>query len=458
MRTFRDADVRKGYPPTRMRIVIVGAGQVGSTIVEALHSDHDLTVIDVVRERLEPLAYRYDVGTIEANGASRRALRDAGVGDADLFIACTSRDEVNLVACSFARVEAPRATSVIRTSNIEYIDLWREGRLDVDFAVSSELETAHAVSRSIGMPAARQTDVFAGGQVQIVEFDVPEGADPAVIDRPLREAKLPEDSRVFGIIRDDALTLPHGGETIRPGDRVVVIGSPTAAREWGSLLSPGEAAVKDVVVFGGGQIGAAIARLLATQEIGVRLIEPDRDRARAVAEELPECRVYNATGVDVDFLERELIGRAQAAVFAIKNDAENHYAATLARVYGVRFTIAVVHDTISTKVYEQSGVDVTVNPRGVTAEEIVRFAHDPRTQQVAMLEGDRYEVLDMTTKPTSEYVGLRFRDMPIRGAMIGAIVRDGKALFPRSEDVLLAGDRVIVFTETTRVPDVERVL
>jgi trk system potassium uptake protein TrkA len=300
--------------------------------------------------------------------------------------------------------------------------------------------------------------VFAGGQVQIVEFEVPEGADPAVIDRPLREAKLPEDSRVFGIIRGDTLTLPRGSETIRPGDRIVVIGSPTAARAWGSLLSPGEAAVKDVVVFGGGQVGTAIARLLAAQDIGVRLIEPDRDRARAVAEELPECRVYNATGVDVDFLERELIGRAQAAVFAIKNDAENHYAATLARVHGVRFTIAVVHDTVSTKVYEQSGVDVTVNPRGVTAEEIVRFAHDPRTQQVAMLEGDRYEVLDMITKPTSEYVGLRFRDMPIRGAMIGAIVRDGKAVFPRSDEVLQAGDRVIVFTETKRVPDVERVL
>ena len=239
MRTFTDAAGRKGYPPARMRIVIVGAGQVGSTIVEALHNDHDLTVIDVVRERLEPLAYRYDVSTIEANGASRRALRDAGVGDADLFIACTSRDEVNLVACSFARVEAPRATTVIRTSNIEYIDLWREGRLDVDFAVSSELETAHAVSRSIGMPAARQTDVFADGQVQIVEFEVPEGADPAVVGRPLREATLPEDSRVFGIIRGDTLTLPRGSESIRPGDRIVVIGSPTAAREWGSLLVAG---------------------------------------------------------------------------------------------------------------------------------------------------------------------------------------------------------------------------
>jgi trk system potassium uptake protein TrkA len=438
--------------------VIVGAGQVGSTVVEALHAEHDLSVIDVARERLEALAYRYDVRTIEANGASSKALQDAGIDKADLFIACTSRDEVNLVACSFARIEAPKATTVIRTSNVEYIQLWRAGRLDVDFAVSSELETAHAVSRSIGMPAARQTDVFARGQVQIVEFDVPEGADPTVVGRSLREARLPDDSRVLGVIRGESVTLPRGGEVIEEGDRIVVIGSPQAARAWATLLAPGAGTVEDVVVYGGGQMGTAIARMLLAQRIGVRLIEPDKERARQVAEELPGCRVYNTSGVDPDFLDRERIGQAQAGVFAMKEDAKNHYAATLARVHGVPFTIAVVHDTISTQVYEHSGVDVTINPRGVTAEEIVRFAHDPRTQQVTMLEGDRYEVLDITTQPTSEYVGLRFRDMPIRGAMIGAIVRDGTAVFPRSEDVLEAGDRVIVFTETSRVPDVEKVL
>ena len=347
---------------------------------------------------------------------------------------------------------------MIRTSNVEYIQLWRAGRLDVDFAVSSELETAHAVSRSIGMPTARQTDVFADGQVEIVEFEIPVGADPAVVGRPLREARIPENSRVLALIRESAMTLPGGDDVIREGDRIVVIGSPSAAREWGALLAPGEGVVEDVVVFGGGQMGTAIARTLSEQGIGVRVIEPALQRAREVAEELPDCRVFNATGIDPDFLERERIGRAQAAVFALREDPQNHYAATLARVHGVRFTIAVVHDTISTDVYELSGVDVTVNPRAVTAEEIVRFAHDPRTQQVAMLEGNRYEVLDITTQPTSEYVGLRFRDMPIRGALIGAIVRDGKALFPRSDEVLQAGDRVIVFTERSRVPDVERVL
>ena len=190
----------------------------------------------------------------------------------------------------------------------------------------------------------------------------------------------------------------------------------------------------------------------------MRLIEPNRERARDVAEALPDVRVYNATGLDPEFLERERIGRAQAAIFAMRDDAKNHFAAALARVHGVEFTIAIVHEPIAQKVYEASNVDVTVNPRQVTAEEIVRFARDPRTHQLAMIEGDRFEVLDLTCRPESEYVGKRFRDMPIRGALIGAVVRGGKAIFPHGDDTLLVGDRVIVFTEAANVPTVERAL
>ena len=254
------------------------------------------------------------------------------------------------------------------------------------------------------------------------------------------------------------MMLPRGDDIILPGDRIVVIGSPQAATSWGELLAPWKAEVTDVVIFGAGKVGTAIARQLLDQGIGVRMIEENPDRALAVAEAFPRARVYNVSGLDPDFLARERIGHAQAAVFAMREDAKNHYAATLARIHGVKFTIAIVHDAVSRQVYEHAGVDVQVDPRQVTAEEIVRFAHDPRTQQVAMLEGDRFEVLDITTKPTSEYVGLPFREMPIRGALIGAIVRDGQAVFPRSDDVLQAGDRVIVFTESERVPDVERVL
>jgi trk system potassium uptake protein len=438
-----------------VRIFVIGAGQVGFTIVDALHAHHELTVLDTEPSRLRAITERYDVATFEGDGTSRRDLAAAGIRTADLVIACTSKDEANLVAGMFSRREAKSATTVIRTSNVEYVELWRAGQLDVDFVVSSELETAHAISRIIGVPAARQTDVFAEGQVQIVEFDVNEGASSRIAGVPLRQADVPSDSKVAAIIRGEDMSFPGGDDEIRPGDRIVVIGSPQAAQAWSTLLAPKGASVRDVVIFGGGRVGTAIARALLEQGIGVRVIEASRDQARRVAESLPNASVYNATGIDPDFLERERIGQAQAAIFAMRDDAKNLYAASLAEVHGVQFTIGIAHEPISVEAFEHGGIDVSVNPRAVTAEEIIRFAHDPRTRQVSMLEGNRYEVIDVTTRPTSSYAGQRFRDMPIRGALIGAVVRNGTAIFPHGDDVLEAGDRVILFT---RAADAQRVV
>ena len=212
------------------------------------------------------------------------------------------------------------------------------------------------------------------------------------------------------------------------------------------------------MIFGAGQTGVAVAGVLLEQGIGVRLIEADADRAREVAETLPNARVFHATGIDPDFLERERIGQAEAGIFAMREDAKNLYAATLLRVHGLQFSIALVHEPISEEVFGRAGIDVAVNPRTVTAEEMVRFAHDPRIRQLAMLEGDRFEVLDITVRPESELCGKRFRDLPMTGSLIGAIVRDGAAIFPHGEDMLEPGDRAIIFTESARVAQVEQAL
>lgn len=465
-----------------MNIIVLGAGQVGTTIVEALHADHDVTLIDQDQDRLRTVSYAYDVGAVEGNGATRRTLQDAGIASADLMIACTSRDEINLVAAMLAKKLSDTHT-IVRTSNVEYIAAWQERQIDVDFMVSSELETAHAVSRTIGVPAAKQTDVFAEGQVQIVEFDVPgedgresmsgvpltEAAERAaartfgerygeVVGRPLREARIPAESKVASIIRGKRAIVPRGDQAIMPGDRIVVIGSPEAAKAWSRIMARGERPVDDVVIFGAGKTGVAIAGVLLEQGIRVRVVEPREERAREVAEELPRARVLCATGVDADFLERERIGQTRAAVFAMREDAKNLYAATLARVHGVGFTIGIVHEPVSVEVFERAGIDVAVNPRSVTAEEIVRFAHDPRIRQLAMLEGDRFEILDITVREESKLVRLPFRELPMTGSLIGAIVRDGSAIFPHGDDVLEPGDRAIIFTESKRVPEVEKAL
>jgi trk system potassium uptake protein TrkA len=466
-----------------VKIFIIGAGQVGTTIVEALHGEHQLTIVDEDPSRLEAVGGRFDVATVEGNGASRRTLEDAGLAGADLLIACTSRDEVNIIASIFSRALSPGTRTIVRTGNEEYLDVWRERQLDVDWVVSSERETALAVSQTIGVPAARQTDVFADGQVQIVEFDVVapprkveqssvsimEAAEEAakrprtgrfedVVGRPLRDAFIPPDSKVASIIRGNDIVLPRGEESIRPGDRIVVIGSPEAAQQWSELLTPTRRKVNDVVIYGAGRIGMATARALLGQGIRVRLIESDPYRAREVAELVPEVRVFCATGIDPEFLERERIGTSDAAVFAMRDDAKNYYAATLAKLHGVHKTIAIVHDAVSMDVFERAGVDVAINPRLITAEEIVRFARDPRTRQVAMLEQDRFEILDITVRAESELAGKRFRDLPMTGSLIGAVVRNGRALFPHGDDVLAAGDRAIIFTPSSRVSEVERTL
>ena len=441
-----------------MKIFLVGAGQVGFTIVQALHDLHDLTVLDLDESRLAALSQRYDVSTVTGNGASRRVLAAAGIARADLLIACTSRDEANIVSAMISKAVSPRTTTIVRTTNPEYLEVWREGQLDVDFIVSSEVETASAIVRTIAVPAARQTDLFAEGQVQLVEFDVDERSDSTMIGVPLRDAPIPADSRLAAIIRGRETTFPGGNDVIRSGDRIVVIGSPQAAQLWGEVIAPGSGKVQDVVIWGAGQAGTAVARALLEQDVRVRLIEASLERARLVADELSGARVYHATGLDPDFLERERIADAQVAIFAMRDDMKNHFAATLAKVHGARFTVAIVHDAPSAEVFERAGIDVSINPRQVTAEEIVRFAHDPRTQQVSMLDDDRYEVLDITTRPGSEYVGLSFKEMPIRGALIGALIREGRAVFPHGDDVLRPGDRAIIFTESSRVPEVERAL
>ncbi|MBD0329188.1 MAG: Trk system potassium transporter TrkA [Thermoleophilia bacterium] len=442
-----------------MRIFLIGAGQVGTTIAEALYDEHQLTVVDLDASRLGGIAHRFDVATVQGNGASRRALQEGGIRDAELVIACTSRDEANIIAAMLAKKLAPAARTIVRTANPEYLEVWRERQLEVDFMVSSEEETAHAVSRTVGVPAARQTDVFADGQVQVVEFDVEPGvrAD-GVVGLPLREAAIPPDSKVASIIRGDQAVVPRGDQSIQVGDRVVIIGSPEAARAWSALMARGKRRVDDVVVWGAGRAGTAIARQLLERNIAVRLIEADRERAREVADQLQSVRVFHATGFDPDFLERERVGHATAAVFAMRDDAKNLYGATLARLHGVQLTIALAHEKVSVEVFERAGIDVAINPRQLTAEEIVRFAHDPRTQQVAMLEGDRYEVLDVTVRPESALLNRPFRQLPMTGSLIGAIVRDGRAIFPHGDDVLLPGDRAIIFTDARRATEVERTL
>lgn len=440
-----------------MRIIVVGAGHVGVTVVEALHEEHDLVVVDLDAGRLRDLSYAYDVRTVTGNGADRLTLEEAGIEGAGLMLASTARAEANLVAAMLTR-RLSKAKTIVRTTDIDYLQSWREGYLDVDYMVSAEIETARKIAGAIAVPGARATELFADGQVQIVEFDVPRDAPQPLVGGRLGDADLPRDSTVSCIVRDDAVVPARSQQQILAGDRLIVIGSPAAAREWSRRLVPTDRPIEDVVVFGAGRAGGAVARELLGRGFSVRIVEPDAERAQRMATARPRASVFHATGLDRSFLERERIDRAGAVVTATGNDAKNLYLAILARSIGVPFTLGVVDDPMSVAVFEQGGVDVTVNPRLETAEEMIRFAHDPRTRQLAMLDDGRFEVLDIVVRPDSKLAGRRFRDLPQTGAMIGALVRDGTAVFPHGDEVLRAGDRAIVLTGAERAAIVERAL
>jgi trk system potassium uptake protein len=440
-----------------MKVIVLGAGHVGRAVVEALYQEHDLTVIDVDTRCLAEFADRYDVRTVQGDGTTRGVVRKAGVEEADLLIACSPREEANLV-CAILAKRLSRAKTVVRTTSMELLEAWREGEIEVDFMISPELETAYAIAGIVGLPAARQTDVFAEGRVQIVEFDVPaDASDDTLVGRPLRQAEIPPDCKVAALIRRGRMVFPRGDEQILPADRVVVIASPESARAWSGRLAHERRTIDDIVIFGAGRMGTTIGSVFVGRGVRVRLVDAHRERAHDVAEEMPDVRVFHASAFDSTFLERQRIGQA-AAVFCMNDDAKNLYGAVLAKEHGVRLTIALAHDPTAAEVYERGGVDVAINPRQVTAEEMVRFAHDPRIQQIAMLEDDRFEILDITVRPDSQLVNRPLDDLPVTNSLVGAVIRNDTVIFPHGSDALQPGDRVILFTESARASVVERAL
>ena len=441
-----------------MRIIVLGAGHVGRAIVEALHAEHEITVIDVDSRRLGSLSDHYDCRTVDGDGTTKQVVRKAGVEGTDLFLGCSPREEANLV-CAMLVKRMSNAKAIIRSSSTAYLDAWRERHLEVDFMVSPELETAYAVSGSLGIPAARHTDVFADGQVQVVEFDVPDDAERnEVIGRSLRQAQIPADSKVAGLIRGTKMVVPRGEERIRAGDRVVVIGSPEAAHAWSKVVAGRERRVDDVVVFGAGRMGTAIAGVLLERGMRVRVVDADRERVAEIAEVLPKVRALPRRGVRPG-VPRARADRARAGRRVLPQRRRQE---PLRRRAGEGARPGL-HDRARPRphavpVYARGGVDVTVNPRQVTAEEMVRFAHDPRIRQIAMLEDDRFEILDLGVRADSELIDKPFSELPATGSVIGAVIRNGDVLYPHSSDILRAGDRVIVFVESSRASIVEKAL
>jgi len=439
-----------------VKVVIVGAGEVGSTIAESLAPTHEVIVVDIDSDKVESLTYSIDVLPVEGDGSEVEVLEEAGVGDADMLIASTDDDETNIVTCGVSKV-CSDAFTIARVKNPKYLRAWQraQGAFGVDFMVCTDLLTAQAIVGLAGLPTAQDVDTFADGLVQMTEFEIPEGSP--VADQTVAEADRFDSLTFAGVIRGEEVIIPRGGTVLEAGDDVIAIGSPESMRGFSSAIAPEERGPKDIVIVGGGEIGFQTARLLEDRGFSPRIIEQDPDRARCLAEELPGTTVLNNDATDQALLERENVGHADVVIAALENDQQNLLATLLAKRKGADRAIAVVDTGGFTELFEAVGIDVAVSPRKVTAEDITRFTRARRAENVAIIEGDRAEVLEFLVDDESLLV-----DRPIAesaadfpaGVVIGAITRDGELITPRGDTVVRRDDHVVVFADTDAVDEV----
>jgi len=430
-----------------MRIVIVGAGEVGSTVAASLADGHEVVVIDLDSDRVDTLTYSLDVLAVEGDGSSLGTLREAGIDDADLLIACTDDDETNIVSCGTAKTISD-AFTIARVRNTKYLDTWNqsEGALGIDLMVGTNLLAAQSIVRVVGLPGAEDVDRFADGLIQMAEFRITD--ETSLTGMSVAEADTFDSLTFAAIIRDDEVVIPSGDTCLRDGDDIVMIGSPESISDFAQMIEPNVDGISDVLVVGGNEIGFEIAKLLGEQGIPHRLVEPDPERARSLSETLPKTTVLRNDPTDQEFLRRERIDEVDVAIATLGSDERNLLSALLSKRLGANRSIAVVEDGDYSDLFEAVGVDVAISPREAIAEEITRFTREQHAENVAIIEDDRAEVLEVEVDTDSVLI-----DRPIResikelpdGVVIGAIARDGTYVIPRGDTVIEEDDHIVVF-------------
>lgn len=439
-----------------MQVIIAGAGRVGTRVAEELEGDHEVMVVDVDKERTDGLSYELDILPVNGDATAVETLREAGIEGADLLIASTDSDEINIITCGTAKALSDVRT-VARVKQSTYLTTWdqAENAFGVDFMVGTNLLTVGGAIGGTGLAAARNFDVFAGGTVQMAEFEIDE--DSSIVDQTVSEADTIDSLTFAALLTDEGPVVPTGSSTIEPGDNIVVIGKPDSVHEFGALVRPGSTDVENVLIVGGSDVGYQTARLLEDRGLSPQLIEADADRARLLAERLPRTKVRNRDPTDRQFLENERLEEVDVVVAALSGDSEkNLLAALLAKRFGAGRSVAIVDHGEYVQLFEDVGVDVAVNPRRATAQEIVQYVRDEDTQHVAHLENDRAEVIEIRIDENSVLAGQTIRsgieDLP-EGVVVGAITRNGSFVMPRGETVVQPNDHVVVFAESSVVKE-----
>ncbi|KAA3602037.1 MAG: Trk system potassium transporter TrkA [Calditrichaeota bacterium] len=447
-----------------MKIVIIGGGEVGFHLAKLLsEDDHEITIIESKHESVSRAQNNLDVMVIEGNGASAQTLVEAGIKKADLLVAVSSIDEINIVSCMMA-AKLFDGKKVARVRNYEYSAnnaILTADQLGIDLMIHPEKEAADEIIRLIERSAANDVIEFSDGQIQLLGVKIDQNAP--IVYKTLREVGKDYESLTFRTVAIDrkGRTIAPGSEDVfMPNDQVFVIAKAESVPEVLKLTGKTETRIENVMIFGGGRIGKLVAKELEKKsEMNIKIIEPDSEKSFKIAEQLRKTLVLNADATDMDFLANE--GITDADVFlAVSNDQEKNIISTLlAKHLKVPKTIALVDKTDYLPIISTIGVDVTVSNKMATVNAILKFILKGEVVSVATLKGIETEAIEFIAQPNSKITKKTINKLKFpKDAIIGSVESDSshEIIVPTGATQIHPYDRVVVFTLPKAIKEVNQ--
>ena len=433
-----------------MRIVIAGAGEVGYKLAATFAGEHEVYVIEKDLSKYENL-FKIDVEAVFGNAANVKTLKSANIENADLFLAVTGNDEVNLLS-GLAAKKLGAKTVIVRVENPEYVDkpIVRDHPMGYDVVICPQLALAQEVTRLISIPGAIEAVSFSGGKFEMIEVQASE--DSLAVKKTIKDLNLPKNVVITTIYRKGEIIIPRGDTEIKPGDKIAIVGKTEDIEKVKNLF--GYPIVKKVTIFGGGTIGCYVAKILESSRVNVKLIESNKSRCEELCSQLKKTKVVHGDATDLDLLVEENVGKSDVVVATTESDERNLLICLLSKSLGAKTSIAKVENSEYVKLFEAVGVDIALNPRRVTYVEVMKLLRRMKVETLAEIEGTA--IVEVIVKNPKLKKKIREIDLP-KNSIIGAIVRDNECLIPRGDTEIRTGDRLLVFTTWDEIEKVERI-
>ncbi len=449
-----------------MKIIIIGAGKIGTTLIERfIKEGHDVVLIDSSEVAVTHNVNRFDINGVIGSGTERSVLLDAGVKGTDFLIACTSRDEINILSCVIAKRLGARHT-IARVRDPQYFNEMENMREDLglDLAFNPELQTAIEIERVIKFPSAKSVESFAGGKAVMVEFDILPG-NPIIGKSVMEICREYGNEVLFAMVkRGDKVIIPKGDCVIEVNDEVYIIGSETDIICFTKRLKIFKPKAKSVFIIGGGKIGYYLSKALIKDGVSVKIMESNSARCEELSLDLTSATILHGDGTDHSILEEEGIKNSDACITLTGMDEENVIISLFAKMKKVSKIVTKVDRALISSMVEQFGLDTIVSPKTVIANHIVRFV---RENQANVGEGvntlymlnDEVEALEFTVKPSFEKVGIPLKNLKIKkNVLVGGIVRGDDFILPSGDTEFALSDRVILVSAEKQINELKDIL